>query len=202
MYFEFATSNRIVFGPGSMQTVESAASDLGRRAMVVTGRSSQRAEPLMRLLDKKNMATNHIKVEEEPTVAVLENGLSLARENKTDFVIGYGGGSAIDTAKAIAALMRQSGPVLDFLEVIGDGKPLAHRPIPMIAIPTTAGTGSTIVASVGSHSSPIAADHSASERISHQVSPAPSSGARSGQLETSASIPWTHCVSSARSMKM
>jgi alcohol dehydrogenase class IV len=98
----------------------------------------------MRLLDKKNMATNHFKVEEEPTVAVLENGLSLARENKTDFVIGYGGGSAIDTAKAIAALMRQSGPVLDFLEVIGDGKPLTHRPIPMIAIPTTAGTGAEV----------------------------------------------------------
>jgi alcohol dehydrogenase class IV len=144
MYFEFSTSNRIVFGPGSLKTLEPVMADLGSRVMVVTGRSSKRVYPLVRLLEKSNKVASCFKVEEEPTVAVLETGLSLARKDETDFVVGFGGGSAIDTAKAIAALMHQTGQVVDYLEVIGSGKPLTHRPIPMIAVPTTAGTGAEV----------------------------------------------------------
>ena len=112
--------------------------------MVVTGRSSERVYPLMSLLEKNNRAVSYFKVEEEPTIGVLENGLSQAREDKIDFVIGCGGGSAVDTAKAIAALIHQSGPALDYLEVIGKGNPLNRRPIPMLAVPTTAGTGAEV----------------------------------------------------------
>ena len=144
MYFEFSTSNRIVFGPGSLKTVEPVIEDLGSRVMVVTGGSSERVYPLVRLLEKKNRTVSYFKVEEEPTIGVLENGLSQARKEKIDFIIGCGGGSTVDTAKAIAALIHQSGPVLDYLEVIGKGNPLNHRPIPMLAVPTTAGTGAEV----------------------------------------------------------
>jgi len=58
--------------------------------------------------------------------------------------LGFGGGSAIDAGKAIAALMTNEGDVFDYLEVIGRGKPLAKPPLPIIAIPTTAATGAEV----------------------------------------------------------
>jgi alcohol dehydrogenase class IV len=61
-----------------------------------------------------------------------------------DIVIGVGGGSVLDTGKAIAALVTNPGDLLDYLEVIGKGKPLIHAPLPYVAIPTTAGTGSEV----------------------------------------------------------
>ena len=61
-----------------------------------------------------------------------------------DMVIGLGGGSVLDTGKAIAALVTNPGDIFDYLEVIGKGQPLVHAPLPYIAIPTTAGTGSEV----------------------------------------------------------
>jgi alcohol dehydrogenase class IV len=58
--------------------------------------------------------------------------------------MGFGGGSAIDAAKAVAALTTNEGEVLDYLEVIGRGKPLSNPPLPVIAVPTTAGTGAEV----------------------------------------------------------
>src|SRR5207248_7468438 len=66
------------------------------------------------------------------------------RKTESGFVVGFGGGSAIDGGKAIAALVNNPGDVLDYLEVIGKSKPLAHPPLPYIAIPTTAGTGAEV----------------------------------------------------------
>jgi alcohol dehydrogenase class IV len=68
--------------------------------------------------------------------------VSIARHTRCDVVVGLGGGSAIDGAKAVAAMLPNPGDVLDYVEVIGGGRPIAHAPAPCIAIPTTAGTGS------------------------------------------------------------
>jgi alcohol dehydrogenase class IV len=144
MFFEFRTANRILFGAGSLQQVDRFAAELGQRALLITGRSSQRAATLMKLLQKINVAVSSFSVSEEPTVTVLEESLALARDDNAELVIGFGGGSAIDTAKAVAALIHNPGGVLDYLEVIGKGQPLTHQPIPMIAIPTTAGTGAEV----------------------------------------------------------
>jgi alcohol dehydrogenase class IV len=144
MFFEFSTANRILFGPGSLETVDQLAADLGNRVLVVTGHFSARVTPLMKLLAKKNRVVSNFCVTSEPTVSALEQGLSLARKVAAEYVIGFGGGSAIDTAKAIAALALSPGAVLDYLEVIGEGRPLQQDPLPVIAIPTTAGTGAEV----------------------------------------------------------
>jgi alcohol dehydrogenase class IV len=78
----------------------------------------------------------------EPSVSVAEDALQRAREHAANAVIGIGGGSALDVAKAVAGLLTNDGELVDYLEVVGKGRPLAKRAAPMIAIPTTAGTGS------------------------------------------------------------
>jgi alcohol dehydrogenase class IV len=83
-------------------------------------------------------------VRAEPSVDLLEQGLALARQEQCDLVISLGGGSAIDTGKAIAALLTNPGDPLDYLEVVGRGQPLQRPSAPFIAIPTTAGTGAEV----------------------------------------------------------
>jgi alcohol dehydrogenase class IV len=83
-------------------------------------------------------------VKGEPTTDVVSLGTEQARDRACDLVIGFGGGSVLDTGKAIAALLTNDGQLMDYLEVIGKGRPLARRPAPYIAIPTTAGTGAEV----------------------------------------------------------
>lgn len=144
MRFEFATATRILFGPGTFQEVASLATEMGKRAFVVTGRSVERAAPLLEDLKKHKVESVLVNVPGEPTTDIALAGVERARETQCDFVIGFGGGSVLDTGKAIAALMTNEGDVFDYLEVIGRGKPLAHAPAPYIAVPTTAGTGSEV----------------------------------------------------------
>jgi alcohol dehydrogenase class IV len=80
----------------------------------------------------------------EPTVDAIRRGTALARDEGCDVVVAIGGGSVIDAGKALAALLTNPGDPLDYLEVIGRGKPLERHPAPFIAIPTTAGTGSEV----------------------------------------------------------
>src|SRR5688572_6261835 len=99
--FEFATATRIIFGAGTLKEVGSLAATLGRKALIVTGRNTTRAAPLLKLL-----AIPHeiFSVPGEPTVHEVIKGAEHARSEQCDLVIGYGGGSALDAAKAIAAL--------------------------------------------------------------------------------------------------
>jgi len=135
MRFEFATASRIVFGEGAVREVPAAARALGRRALTVTGASERVAS----LTGGPRFA-----VAGEPSIEVVRRGVEFARAEGCDLVVAIGGGSAIDAGKAIAALMTNSGDPLDYLEVIGRGKPLEQPPAPFIAIPTTAGTGSEV----------------------------------------------------------
>jgi alcohol dehydrogenase class IV len=144
MNFEFATAGRIVFGNGTLAQAAPAAAGFGRCALVVTGRNTERARPLLAALKKENVCTELFPVGGEPTVADVIRAVEGARTAQCDLVIGFGGGSVIDLAKAAAALMTNPGDPFDYLEVIGKGKPLTVRPAPCIAIPTTAGTGSEV----------------------------------------------------------
>jgi alcohol dehydrogenase class IV len=144
MRFEFATAARIIFGHGSIQEVAPLAAGTGSRAFVVTGRTGERAEQLLEQLKKQGIRPVTFNVPGEPTVAMAKAGVKQAREAKSDLVIAIGGGSVLDTGKAIAAMLTNSGELEDYLEVVGGGKPLSRSPVANIAIPTTAGTGAEV----------------------------------------------------------
>jgi alcohol dehydrogenase class IV len=144
MRFEFATATRIIFGPGTLSEVGAIAATMGRRALVVTGRTVARAAPLLGALSAEGVEATTYLVAGEPTVEIARQGTQRARDADCDLVIGFGGGSAVDAGKAIAALLTNHGDPLDYLEVIGGGKPITRPPVPYIAVPTTAGTGAEV----------------------------------------------------------
>jgi alcohol dehydrogenase class IV len=137
--FEFATAARILFGEGTLRQVPAAAAAFGRRALLVTGASSDRAAPLQKALEAAHVTSVVFPVPGEPTLDLIRSA-----PRDFDFVIAFGGGSALDAAKALAALLTNPGDPLDYLEVIGLGRPLAIPAAPCITIPTTAGTGSEV----------------------------------------------------------
>jgi alcohol dehydrogenase class IV len=142
--FEFATATRIVFGAGRLQELPGLAKPFGRRAFIVTGRSLDRARPLIEALASAGISASTFSVAGEPEVATVVEGVAQAKKANSDLVISFGGGSAIDAGKAIAATLTNQGNLLDYLEVIGQGRALETAPAPFIAIPTTAGTGSEV----------------------------------------------------------
>lgn len=144
MQFEFATATRIIFGPGAISQIGSLAREFGKRALLVTGRTADRAEKLRSNLAAREITCVPFQVAGEPTVDLVTSGIRFARDEQCDLVISLGGGSVIDAGKAIAAFLTNTGDVIDYLEVIGQGKPLTRPPAPFLAIPTTAGTGTEV----------------------------------------------------------
>ena len=141
--FEFATATRIVFGAGKLREAGALAAGFGAHALLVES-GSGRAQPLVAHLHEHGVATTVFHVKGEPTIALVQHGTHVAREAKCELVVAMGGGSVIDAGKAIAALVTNDAPVRDYLEVVGRAQPLAERPVPFIAIPTTAGTGAEV----------------------------------------------------------
>jgi alcohol dehydrogenase class IV len=143
--FEFATASRILFGPGRLADVPAQVAALGvTRVLLVTGASPERAAGLRTALIERGIAAIPYPVAGEPTLDAARQGVSLAFTDRCDGVVAMGGGSPLDAGKAIAALLANGGDPLDYIEVIGRGRPLDRPSVPMIAIPTTAGTGSEV----------------------------------------------------------
>jgi alcohol dehydrogenase class IV len=143
MRFEFATAGRILFGAGRAAEVPTLAAQLGHHAFVVTD-SRLRAALLLAGLSTQGLSTAVFLVEKEPDIAAVLLATQAFKDVGSDLVIGLGGGSAIDTGKAVAALAANPGEPLDYLEVVGGGQPLERPSVPYIAIPTTAGTGAEV----------------------------------------------------------
>ncbi len=141
MAFEFATATRIVFGPGKVSEAASEAAALGGRALVVAGSRPDRLEPLLEPLRATRVGYALFSVAGEPTLPLVSAGVARAGAEGCTTVIGCGGGSVLDAAKAIAALLTNPGDPLEYLEVVGRGNPLLRPPAPCICLPTTAGTG-------------------------------------------------------------
>jgi alcohol dehydrogenase class IV len=140
--FEFATANRIIFGAGKLNVLGDQLKGRAKRLLLVCGNSSN-AIPLVReILSAQGIQFEEFHVHGEPTADVTREGAHLAEG--CDMVIGVGGGSVLDAGKAIAALATNRGDIFDYLEVIGKGLPLLNVPLPYIAIPTTAGTGTEV----------------------------------------------------------
>lgn len=144
MRFEFATAGRIVFGAGTVTELPAVVRSLGSRPLLVTGRHPARAQRLRELLVAAGLPVETFAIASEPTTDDVIRGAATARAAGCDCVVGIGGGSALDGAKAIAAAMTNDGDLFDYLEVIGRAQPLHHPAVPIVAIPTTAGTGAEV----------------------------------------------------------
>jgi alcohol dehydrogenase class IV len=144
MRFDFATATRILFGPGVVREVAPAAKEMGRRALLVMGCPTESATGLTDAMKMEGIGCVNWAIQAEPSVALVGQGVEVARREQCDLVIALGGGSAIDAGKAVAALLRNRGELGDYLEVIGKGQPLRHPSVPFVAVPTTAGTGSEV----------------------------------------------------------
>jgi alcohol dehydrogenase class IV len=142
--FEFATAQQIFFGAGKSNSIQSLAKETGSRALVVSGTSNPRVQELMEKWRVDGIVAAHVVVRREPTVADVIGAVDIATESACDMVIAIGGGSVIDTGKAVAALITNPGEPLDYLEVVGAGKALKIASAPLIAVPTTAGTGAEV----------------------------------------------------------
>jgi len=143
--FEFSTATRIVFGAGRLAVAPAEIAALGvSRVLFVTGRSGDRSGALPPALEARGISAVPFRVAGEPTVELAREGTERARAEGCDGVVAIGGGSALDGGKAIAALAPNGGDVLDYLEVLGRGRPLARPSLPFVAVPTTAGTGAEV----------------------------------------------------------
>ncbi|HEX2997586.1 MAG TPA: iron-containing alcohol dehydrogenase [Anaerolineales bacterium] len=140
--FEFATANRIIFGTGKLNELSRQIERDVERLLLVHAGSSDAIPRVREILSTAGIPFTEFDVHSEPTIDMVSKGVEAAAD--CDMVIGLGGGSAIDTGKAIAALMTNPGDIFDYLEVIGKGQPLVNAPLPYIAVPTTAGTGAEV----------------------------------------------------------
>ena len=136
---------RIVFGRRHVNRIGPLAAGFGRRALVVTNAGQPGdggvVDRLAALLEASSVSLMCCQQRGEPTVSDVEQSLQVAKSADCDLVIGLGGGSAIDAAKAVAGLLTNPGSPLDYMEVVGQGQPLRQPAAPWIAVPTTAGTG-------------------------------------------------------------
>lgn len=142
--FEFATAQQIIFGAGKANTIATLAQSLGQRALIITGQSSPRVQSLVDEWQAQGFVAEKIIASGEPSVEDVIAATATARQSACDFIITIGGGSVIDTGKAVAALLTNPGDPLDYLEVVGRGQPLQIASAPLIAAPTTAGTGAEV----------------------------------------------------------
>jgi alcohol dehydrogenase class IV len=144
MRFEFATAQRVLFGGGAFKELGGVAGALGKRPLVVTGPHPERFPGVMDALTYQGLEPTPFSITGEPCVKSVWQGAQQAAEDHIDVVIAIGGGSVLDGGKAVAALAANPGDPMQYLEVVGLGRPLEHPPLPIIAVPTTAGTGSEV----------------------------------------------------------
>jgi alcohol dehydrogenase class IV len=143
MRFEFATAGRIVVGAGRAAELPGVLAGLGSRVLVCTGSDPARQASLLAGL---GLPATVFPVAGEPTIELARSAVAAARGHGTDVVAAIGGGSVIDTGKAVAILLANGGDPLDYLEVIGAGREVTQPAVPCVAVPTTAGTGAEVTA--------------------------------------------------------
>lgn len=142
--FGFMTATEIRFGRGTAAEAPGRIAALGRQVLLVHGANGARADWLADGLRAEGVAVTRFSCDREPDVALIEAGVDAARQAGAEAVVALGGGAAVDAGKAIAALVPATRPMRDHLEVVGKGLPLDTAPLPLVALPTTAGTGAEV----------------------------------------------------------
>jgi alcohol dehydrogenase class IV len=140
--FDFSTPRNIIFGVGKIAELPRVINAFGNKVLIVRTPFENNISAVFDILKKNNKEWISYVVENEPTTLSIDGLVKTARDFKTECVIALGGGSVIDSGKAVSALLTNPGQLIDYLEVVGKGLPLQKKSVPLIAIPTTAGTGS------------------------------------------------------------
>jgi len=143
-HFEFSTASRIIFGAGAHKQIAQIAKSYGAHAFVVVDVTPKRAQAILDGLEEAGVPATVYAVTGEPSVESVTAGVEQAKAAGADVIVAVGGGSVIDTGKAVAALSTNRRPIMDYLEVVGKGMPLTEPSMPLIAVPTTAGTGAEV----------------------------------------------------------
>jgi alcohol dehydrogenase class IV len=145
LQFQLTVPTDIRFGAGRASEIPDALAGLGAsRVLVVTGRSTSRADGVRAALTEADISSMVFQVAAEPSIERVRTAVELLAETGCDAVLGFGGGSALDVAKAAAVLATSGKDPLEHLEVIGAGRPIESPGLPCVAVPTTAGTGSEV----------------------------------------------------------
>ena len=140
--FEFFSAARIVFGPGRIRELGALAANLGSKVLLIF--NGPLPEETVNAAAFVGVELTRHRQHGEPTVSQVDEAVAEARKAGCDLVIGLGGGSAIDSAKAVAGLLTNGGTAIDYMEVVGAGKKIYRPAAPWIAVPTTAGTGAEV----------------------------------------------------------
>ncbi len=157
--FYFAKFPEIYFGPGKFKELPKLLTGFGTRILIVCGQNSfantPKAVALAKCLQDQGIEYAQIVVSGEPTPELVDTTVAEYQDARINAVVGIGGGSALDAAKAIAAMMHEPGSVVEYLEGIGKRTHSGNR-LGLIAIPTTAGTGSeatknAVLSRIGEH---------------------------------------------------
>lgn len=144
--FGFAPPPRIIFESGGIDRLPGLIGGMGNTALLVTGAGSYERlgfwEPLTGYLDDRGIGWSHVRTEGEPSPELIDECVDRARGSGVEVVAAVGGGSTIDSGKAISAMLKHPGSTADYLEGVGDPSKLTGDKVPFIAVPTTSGTGS------------------------------------------------------------
>lgn len=141
--FTFATADTIRFGRGVVAEASSFALARARKVLLVRSRSVPAADRIAKAL-RNSAEVLELTATGEPDLPGIIEDLAKTRDFAAEIVIAIGGGAVIDHGKALAALLPAPHGPMRYLEVVGEGQPLDAPPLPLIAIPTTAGTGAEV----------------------------------------------------------
>lgn len=140
----FILPTKIIFGSGSLRKIAEVVQPFGKRVLLVTGKKAMRQTGILEKIEKFFSEAKLVlfdKVPPEPSIDNVDEGRAMAKEVKPDVVIGLGGGSVIDCAKAVAGLANKVGKTKDYLL---EKRQILSPGLPFIAIPTTSGTGAEV----------------------------------------------------------
>ncbi len=144
--FELSLPPSISLGAGCASQLPGIVAGLGTRVLVVTGATPSRVEAVIGPLRRGAADLTVVTAGSEPTVDDARAATQAGRTMAADVVVAIGGGSPIDLAKAVAMLLGNGGDPMDYIEVVGRGYPITEAPLPLVAVPTTAGTGAEVTA--------------------------------------------------------
>jgi alcohol dehydrogenase class IV len=144
MKFELALPGRVIFGQGSRSQIGDVLSSFGKKTLLIYSKTLPMIPEIIHSIEENRVNAVTISISGEPTILSINEILNIFRGTELDSVISVGGGSIIDTGKAVSAKLANPGNLLDYLEIVGKSLPLQNPPIPFVAVPSTAGTGSEV----------------------------------------------------------